>query len=527
MPMPVCSPSSSRSGNLRALAFLVALLAVLQAVPTRASAQPAAAPTPTRQDLALTYMRLDAAYVAAEPNLSAEQAADANRAFDATTSFFFKGQFAEAVKAINAQTADLLARAPGAAARTDAGGPTDSLRGALALSASVDPPVVVAGGSTPASANVRIGLMHPLEGLGAFKVKLAVRSRERIEGVCFFFKDASDLSVSDPAAFAPTTLALPALEPGGYEVVAIPETPAGAKDAPPPVVMGRFSVVEKSPSATREANVARLDAAAAAHPGMAGAVEIARGRNSLLSDAPGAARSAEFLAEPHSLMRDLDAEIAAIEKGEDPYSRRPGDFWRTLGSGRLAVPMRVFAPARLVGDEPVPLVIALHGAGGDENMFMDGYGAGLVKKLAEERGYLLVSPGTNLFAANSGNLDALIEDMAGRYAIDRERIYMVGHSMGGGATAGFAASHAGTLAACGLLCGGKNFNAAKIAPTLMIAAELDSIVPVARLKPVAESAKAAGLDFEYREHAGKGHTLVIPGALPEAIDWMLAKRLGR
>ena len=40
------------------------------------------------------------------------------------------------------------------------------------------------------------------------------------------------------------------------------------------------------------------------------------------------------------------------------------------------VPFRVFAPPTSDDGAKRPLIIALHGAGGDENMFMDAYGAG-------------------------------------------------------------------------------------------------------------------------------------------------------
>jgi predicted peptidase len=102
--------------------------------------------------------------------------------------------------------------------------------------------------------------------------------------------------------------------------------------------------------------------------------------------------------------------------------------------------------------QPLPLVIALHGAGGSENMFFETYGAGAIAKLCEQRGWLLVSPrGTGM---KPERVAELIDAMDKLYPVDRARVFVVGHSMGGGQTAAAANLTPEKFAAVAVLGGG-------------------------------------------------------------------------
>lgn len=86
--------------------------------------------------------------------------------------------------------------------------------------------------------------------------------------------------------------------------------------------------------------------------------------------------------------------------------------------------LRASIPAELP-EKPV-LVIALHGAGGSENLFFDGYGRGQAVGLAQKRGWALVAPR----ASATGAADALawFTKTTGKTP---GRIVIMGHSMGG------------------------------------------------------------------------------------------------
>jgi hypothetical protein len=152
------------------------------------------------------------------------------------------------------------------------------------------------------------------------------------------------------------------------------------------------------------ARLARLDTAGPlAHP-----IHAARARAALLVDTVSAERSAEFLAEPAQLARAVKAEVAALEKGRNPYARLVGDVWRSYrGNNGVAIPMRVIAP-QAAASRPIGVLIALHGAGGDENMFASAYGQGVGARLARDNGLLFVSLATSPFMTSAVNFDSLM-----------------------------------------------------------------------------------------------------------------------
>lgn len=83
----------------------------------------------------------------------------------------------------------------------------------------------------------------------------------------------------------------------------------------------------------------------------------------------------------------------------------------------------VFPPGYEPGD---PVVVAVHGAGGSENLFMDGYGNGIAVKLASERGWGFVAPRLGQTAV----ADCLdwIEAVHGQRP---SQVFLMGHSAGG------------------------------------------------------------------------------------------------
>ncbi len=96
------------------------------------------------------------------------------------------------------------------------------------------------------------------------------------------------------------------------------------------------------------------------------------------------------------LLGEAEQAATAITAGKPYYGqKKPGDFYLTLAT-TVPVPVRLRAPEAARKGEPLPLVIALHGAGGSENLFFDGYGRGLVADLAAARGWLVVAPHNGL-----------------------------------------------------------------------------------------------------------------------------------
>ena len=132
------------------------------------------------------------------------------------------------------------------------------------------------------------------------------------------------------------------------------------------------------------------------------------------------------------------------------------------------MPLRVFVPPAWDGKTSLPIILFLHGAGANENTYLD-QSNGLVPKLAAQHGYIVVSPlgfaplgaygnplrlpavfGENAAAASQrtavtpqrrrelalSELEVMtaLELVTEEYGADRSRTYLAGHSMGSGGT---------------------------------------------------------------------------------------------
>ena len=112
-------------------------------------------------------------------------------------------------------------------------------------------------------------------------------------------------------------------------------------------------------------------------------------------------------------------ELAAIDEAAAgdpasifPVASRGGDHWLMMTVAQHELPARLILPEQLAKD--VVLVVALHGMGGTEHLFVDGFGDGLAGKLARRRGWVLLSPRAT---AKATVLRAAIEQVRTVYGI--------------------------------------------------------------------------------------------------------------
>lgn len=285
-----------------------------------------------------------------------------------------------------------------------------------------------------------------------------------------------------------------------------------------------FAIVDSSLDETVAANKALLESIHPESPILQQAKIAIELRNNLLTDTPGDQKSTDYALDPNQLKQEITSEITALQDGKNPFAQRKGDYWRAFKTSVGKVPARVYAPDSLDLTQPVPLVIAFHGAGGDENMFLEAYGLGKIKGLADEHNFLLLSPLTYAFTGwtAGSSVKQVLDILKEEYPIDENRIYVLGHSMGGGATSALinAAPEIITAAAC--LCGTSALTPAdNFPPTLLVAAELDPLAKPDRIKEVYNTAKENNLPVEFQLNAHYGHTLVVGDVLPEVITWLL------
>jgi len=292
---------------------------------------------------------------------------------------------------------------------------------------------------------------------------------------------------------------------------------SGKPIAPPPPAAVRL-IKGKDPSITRDVLLARLNKLDSTGA-LAQAIVSAKARALLLVDVPSVERSAEFLTNPVPLAAALEREVSALERGRNPYAKVAGDIWRTVrGADGKLIPYRLVAtPKVATSSAPVPLLIALHGAGADENAFVDAYGAGVTPTLAGEQGMLFVSPATIAFSASPENLDVLLAQLRAEYNIDTTRVYLIGHSLGAGSVARLASQRPRVLAAVVCLAGGAAVTVADAPPILFIGAEVDPLIPAKNVQAFA----AATPTGTYRLMLHEGHTMMVAPGVRTGIPWLL------
>jgi poly(3-hydroxybutyrate) depolymerase len=250
---------------------------------------------------------------------------------------------------------------------------------------------------------------------------------------------------------------------------------------------------------------------------------------------------------------DLTRELTAAESiassaagGRDPFAGRTGDFERhyLLAAAGEIMPYRVFVPKSYDGSRAVPMVVALHGLGANEDSWMDGYGRQL-PALAEKYGYIAISPmgyrvdgfygfgyqqdGPSRRKQELSEQDVMqvLARMRQHYKIDDARIYLMGHSMGAIGTWHLAAKYPDLWAALGPIAGTGNPQSVermRHIPQFVVHGDADPTVPVAGSRTMVAELKKLGVDHVYVEVPGGNHTDIAVPNLPRMFEFFNAKR---
>lgn len=209
-------------------------------------------------------------------------------------------------------------------------------------------------------------------------------------------------------------------------------------------------------------------------------------------------------------------EAEALTQAKEPYytAERAGQFWLALGTEPGPSVVRLQVPPGLSKEKPVPLVVALHGAGGSENLFFDGYGNGAVARLCQERGWLLVAPRIGFGGLS---LAAIVDELSRRYPVDTKRVFLVGHSMGAGQALSAVTASPTRYAAVAALGGGnalRRTNGLQDIPFFIGVGSLDFALRGAQA--LRDSLKRAEVKtVEYKEYPDIEHLVIVQVALPD------------
>ncbi len=226
------------------------------------------------------------------------------------------------------------------------------------------------------------------------------------------------------------------------------------------------------------------------------------------------------------------------------------------------MPYRLFTPARLEPGRTYPLVVFLHGAGGsgtdNAKQLEDGnrYGAlvwALPENQARHPAFVLAPqsnwnwPCTIFDPKNPPKIaadiklcppDALgigarlafevIDSLLGTLPIDRSRIYVTGHSMGGAGSWHMLAHRPRFFAAAAPVCGrghSETTMAFKDVPIWNFHGAKDEVEPVSSSRAMIDALQKAGGRPRYTEYPDLGHNVFAWAYTePALVEWLFAQR---
>lgn len=214
------------------------------------------------------------------------------------------------------------------------------------------------------------------------------------------------------------------------------------------------------------------------------------------------------------------------------------------------MPYALYVSSKVSKAKPAPLIVALHGMGGDQNSLLRGNAI----DLAEEGGYILVGPmgynpqgwyGSPVITPRRGgpggdqasndppNLRELSEKdvmnvldiVRKEFNVDPQRTYLMGHSMGGAGTlflgpryaSDWAAIAAMAPAAFAMLPTAKELLTPikSTMPVLLLQGDADNVVPPEYARRWAGVMKDLNMNYTYLEMPGLDHGTIISNSMPE------------
>ena len=217
-------------------------------------------------------------------------------------------------------------------------------------------------------------------------------------------------------------------------------------------------------------------------------------------------------------------EASLLARPAEPTGPFPGPGTHPLGLEEERDALLHVPPGIEAGDA-VPMVIALHGAGGDANG-----GLALLRSLADERGILLLAPasrGRTWDAIRAGYgpdvevIDRAMQQAFSAVAVDGERVAVAGFSDGASYALGLGGANGELFGEVVAFSPGfVPLPPRDGAPRFFIAhGTADDVLPIDRTsRRIVPALREEGLDVTYREFSGP-HT-VPPEIAREAVDWL-------
>jgi predicted peptidase len=186
-----------------------------------------------------------------------------------------------------------------------------------------------------------------------------------------------------------------------------------------------------------------------------------------------------------------------------------------IGATKRAYPLAVYVPASYAPSKPAPLIIYLHGKGESE---ADVATSALIETLADASGALIVAPyagGDDMLTdANISDLYQVLAATESAFAVDKRRVYLAGHSLGGFAAFKALANHPESWTAALVIEGAVAQSDSDIVavrvkgkPIYLVAGSNDENIKAAYMRQLAEWLRKNGAIVTYYEQPDGTHSL--------------------
>ena len=241
---------------------------------------------------------------------------------------------------------------------------------------------------------------------------------------------------------------------------------------------------------------------------------------------------------------------AWVPRSKEHYASKTEALAHSNSQGK-SMPYRLYSPSRLEPGKTYPLVVSLHGAGsrGDDNVkhlvpWVAGWTGDEVQK---DNPCFIVMPQTKMqwvpVAFNNGSysvekhppsesiglLKEIVDDLLATKPIDRNRVYVVGTSMGGYGAWDFVLRNPDLPAAVIVFCGAGDPSAVerlKDVPVWAFHGDQDKVVPVSGSTDMIQALKALGAtDARLMLYEGVGHDVYTKSwKHPGLVEWMFQQQ---
>jgi predicted peptidase len=183
-------------------------------------------------------------------------------------------------------------------------------------------------------------------------------------------------------------------------------------------------------------------------------------------------------------------------------------------------------------DKKWPLILFLHGAGerGDNIELVKKHGPAKLAAEGKDFDFIIVSPQCpqeSWWPTMTEDLKILVDDIAGKYQVDKSRMYITGLSMGGYGTWSMIIKYPDMFAAAAPICGGGESVLAKFRldkmPIWVFHGAKDDVVPPSKSEEMVKAVEKAGnKNVKFTVYPEAGHdSWTETYNNPELYQWFL------